>query len=183
MEESIRNKGQVNKDETLEWLMNEYGQSITRLAYTYTKQKQLAEDIAQEVFIKCYQNLDQFRQESSYKTWLYRITVNLCKDKVKSWSFRNLIFTDLFSTWTKTTESPETRLIDIEDNRYISEKVLGLPIKYREIVILFYYEEFSYSEISEMLDLKASTVKSRLHRGRILLKRQMEEGVVNGRYV
>lgn len=171
------------KDERLEWLMTEYGQSITRLAFTYTKQKQLSEDIAQEVFIKCYEHLDEFRHESSYKTWLYRITVNLCKDKLKSWTFRNIVFTDLFSTWTRTTESPEIKYIDIENNRYISEKIISLPIKYREVIILYYYEELSYNQISELLNLKLPTIKSRLHRARLLLKQKIEGSIANGKYV
>jgi RNA polymerase sigma factor (sigma-70 family) len=82
----------MNKEEIIERLMNEYGKSVVRLAFTFVKKEQLAEDIAQEVFIKCYQNLDAFRNESSYKTWVYRITVNLCKDRLRSWSFRNIIF-------------------------------------------------------------------------------------------
>lgn len=171
------------KDERLEWLMTEYGQNITRLAFTYTKQKQLSEDIAQEVFIKCYENLDEFRHESSYKTWLYRITVNLCKDKLKSWTFRNIIFTDLFSNWTSTTESPEIKYIDIENNQYISETIISLPIKYREVIILYYYEELSYNQISELLNLNLSAVKSRLHRARLLLKQKIEGSIANGKYV
>ncbi|MED4462662.1 sigma-70 family RNA polymerase sigma factor [Metabacillus fastidiosus] len=179
----MRTRDELSKDERLEWLMTEYGQSIARLAFTYTKQKQLSEDIAQEVFIKCYQKLDEFRHESSYKTWLYSITVNLCKDKLKSWTFRNIIFTDLFSTLTKTTESPEAKLIDFENNRYISEKIISLPIKYREVIILYYYEELSYNQISELLNIKLSIIKSRLHRARHLLKKKLEGSKTDGEYV
>ncbi|WP_257988185.1 sigma-70 family RNA polymerase sigma factor [Bacillus sp. V33-4] len=74
----------LSREDRLVWLMEEYGKSVVRLAYTYVRQKQLAEDIAQEVFIKCYKNLNMFRNESSYKTWIYRITVNKCKDVMKS---------------------------------------------------------------------------------------------------
>ncbi|WP_226536220.1 sigma factor [Fictibacillus halophilus] len=65
-----------NREEMIIWLMEEYSQSLVRVAYTYVKQEQLAEDIVQEVFVKCYKNLHLFRQESSYKTWLYRHSVS-----------------------------------------------------------------------------------------------------------
>lgn len=58
----------LSQEETIEWLMNEYGRSVERLAFTFMKKEQLAEDIAQDVFIKCYEKLDTFRNESSYKT-------------------------------------------------------------------------------------------------------------------
>lgn len=171
---------QEAKDELLEWLMQEYGQSMTRLAFTYTKQKQSAEDIAQEAFIKCYRSLDEFRHESSYKTWLYRITVNLCKDKIKSWPFRNIIFTDILPTKTKYSETPESHFINVEENRLISEQIYELPIKYREIIFLYYYEELSYNDISVLLNLKHSTIKSRLHKARALLKEKIERSTSHG---
>lgn len=59
----------LNREEKLKWLMKAYGDDVIRIAYTYLKQKQLAEDVAQEVFIKCYEKMDSFRNESSYKTW------------------------------------------------------------------------------------------------------------------
>ncbi|PLS14768.1 RNA polymerase subunit sigma [Bacillus sp. M6-12] len=165
---------EFSNEDRLEWLMNEYGQSITRLAFTYTKNKQLSEDIAQEVFIKCYQKLDGFRHEASYKTWLYRITVNLCKDKLRNWAYRNIVFTDIFQKWSKTTESPENELIHYENSRLISEKILTLPVKYREVIILYYYEELTYNQISELLNLNLPTIKSRLHRARLLLRKLLE---------
>ena len=173
-------KSELNREEKLEWLMKEYGENVARLAYVYTKQKQLAEDIAQEVFIKCYENLDNFRQESSHKTWLYRITVNLCKDKLKSWSFKNIVFTEFFSQTKNVIISPEMELVDREDKRFLSEKVLSLPIKYREIIILYYYEEFSYNQISDLLNIRNQTIKSRLHRARLLLKKSLEGDKTNG---
>lgn len=170
----------LSKEERVEWLMNEYGRNITRLAFTYTKQQQLAEDIAQEVFIKCYKNLDSFRNDSTYKTWIYRITVNLCKDKLRSWSFKNIVLNDFFSKSRHTYDTPETELINLENKRMLSEQVMSLPVKYREVIILYYYEELSYNQIVELLQIRIQTVKSRLHRGRILLKKRLEGGKTDG---
>lgn len=169
---SIEVSRDCSKEERLEWLMKAYGDDITRLAYTYMKHKQLSEDIAQEVFIKCYEHLDNFRNESSYKTWLYRITVNLCKDKLKSWSYRNIVLTEFFSKIKSTSQSPELELVGQEDKRLLSEKILALPVRYRELIILYYYEELSYNQIADLLDLRLQTIKSRLHRARLLLKSQ-----------
>jgi RNA polymerase sigma factor (sigma-70 family) len=166
----------LNKEETIEWLMREYGRSVVRLAFTFVKKEQLAEDVAQEVFIKCYQKLDTFRNESSYKTWVYRITVNLCKDKLRSWSFKNIILTDFFSKNTVNNSTPESELMNFENKKDVSMKVLALPIKYREVIILYYYEELTYNQISDLLDISLQTLKSRLHRARLLLRKMIEGG-------
>ena len=165
-----------SRGEIIEWLMNEYGQSVVRLAFTFMKKQQIAEDIAQEVFIKCYQNLDTFRKESSYKTWIYRITVNLCKDRLRSWSFRNIVLTELLSKSSITNHTPESEILHVENRQELSTKVLSLPIKYREVIILYYYEEFSYNQISELLGISIQTIKSRLHRGWLSLKKMIGEG-------
>jgi RNA polymerase sigma factor (sigma-70 family) len=165
-----------NREETVEWLMNEFGRKVVRLAFTYLKQEQLAEDVAQEVFMKCYQKLDTFRHESSYQTWLYAITVNLCKDRLRSWSFRNIILNDIFSTRSINQHTPESTLMDNEAKSELSQCVLELPVKYREIIILYYYEELTYQQISELLGISSQTIKSRLHRGRNLLRKKLKGG-------
>ncbi|MFE8700623.1 sigma-70 family RNA polymerase sigma factor [Cytobacillus sp. FJAT-54145] len=156
------------KEEQLVWLMEEYGDMVIRLAYTYVKQQQLAEDISQEVFISCYQNLNRFQNRSTYKTWLYRITVNKCKDYLKSWSFKNIQYKDIISSFLmSTTPSADSAFIYLEEKEDLFEKVLTLPVKFREIIILHYYEDLSVNDISELLGLNLNTVKTRLHRADI----------------
>ncbi|CEG27197.1 sigma-70 family RNA polymerase sigma factor [Bacillus sp. B-jedd] len=164
---------QLNREEKLKWLMKAYGNDVIRIAYTYLKQKQLAEDVAQEVFIKCYEKLDSFRNESSYKTWLIRITVNKCKDVLRSWAFKNLYFTDFIKP-KQTHSSLEHSFFGVEENQLISRQVIELPVKLREVIILFYYQEFSIEEISDMLKINSNTVRTRLHRGRQKLKEGYE---------
>jgi RNA polymerase sigma factor (sigma-70 family) len=170
----------LSKEERLEWLMNEYGNDVVRLAFTYVKHKQQSEDIAQEVFIKCYQNLDGFRNDSTYKTWLFRITINLCKDKLRSWSFKSIVFTEFSFKKKSSYETPELELVSQESKRNISEKILSLPLKYREIIILYYYEELSYNQISDLLHISLPTIKSRLHRARAMLKKLLEGSIYDG---
>ncbi|MFD2444861.1 sigma-70 family RNA polymerase sigma factor [Bacillus sp. CGMCC 1.16607] len=164
------------KEDQLIWLMEEYGDMVMRLAYTYLKEKQLAEDISQEVFISCYKSLDQFQSRSTYKTWLYRITVNKCKDLLKSWSYKNIQYKDfIFSIIKGRTNSIEDRMEELEDQALLFEKILALPIKLREVIILHYYEELSINEMADLLSQNANTVKTRLFRARNLLKLSFEE--------
>ncbi|MFP7296653.1 sigma-70 family RNA polymerase sigma factor [Neobacillus niacini] len=167
---------QLTNEDKLCWLMDEYGDMVVRLAFTYVKQKQLAEDISQEVFISCFKSLDTFQNKASYKTWLYRITVNKCKDYFRSWSYRNISYQDLFrSIFPSGEKSAENNMVEKEEREIIFERVLKLPIKLREVIILQYYEELTVNEISELLGLKANTVKTRLHRAKKLLQSSLKE--------
>jgi RNA polymerase sigma factor (sigma-70 family) len=169
-------KHESNEDQ-LVWLMEEYGDMVIRLAYTYVKQKQLAEDISQEVFISCYQNLDRFEKKAAYKTWLYRITVNKCKDALKSWSFRNIFYKEAISSIIASgSKNMDSDMVELEEKEMIFKNVISLPIKLREAIILHYYEELSIQEIAELLNLSPNTVKTRLHRARHSLKSVIKEG-------
>lgn len=165
--ESLR----LYKEEIMEEVVNYFGERLTRFAYTYVKDWGKAEDIVQEVFVTCYTKMDTFRGESSVKTWVYRITINRCHDHLRSWSFRNLHFTDRISKWIKGEKSTlEQELIARDEKEELARQVLTLPIKYREVMLLYYFEELAVQDISLMLFLNDSTVKTRLHRGRQLLK-------------
>lgn len=160
-----------NKEQLIIKLMNSHGEKLVRLAYTYVKDWGKAEDIVQDVFITCFTKLETYRGDASLQTWLYRITVNRCKDYLKSWTFKNIKFSDVILSLTKSkSEQPELRLVNKDDHHELSEKVLSLSLKYREVIILHYYEELSIKQISELLNVKVSTVKVRLSRGRLLLK-------------
>ncbi|WP_260412623.1 sigma-70 family RNA polymerase sigma factor [Alkalihalobacillus sp. TS-13] len=163
--------GRYPKEEVLEHMMDQYGEKLTRLAYTYVKDWGKAEDIVQESFVACYTKLDTFRGESSVKTWIYRITINRCHDYHRTWSFKNLHFTDKISRWMKgEAQTPEADLIAKDESETLAKQVLTLPLKYREVLLLYYFEELSIQEISMMLLTNESTIKTRLHRGRQLLK-------------
>ncbi|MFE8701607.1 sigma-70 family RNA polymerase sigma factor [Cytobacillus sp. FJAT-54145] len=159
-----------NKDIALEYLLQEYGDSVKKLAYTYVKDWSIAEDIAQEVYITSYKHWDQFRGECSYKTWLFKITVNKCKDTYKSKWFNVQGLLENISFKLKSTASTEHEVLLRSEARELSEYVLQLPIKYREIIILFYYEELKIVEIQELTGLNPSTIKSRLYRGKEKLR-------------
>jgi RNA polymerase sigma-70 factor (ECF subfamily) len=166
----------LTQDEKLNWLMEHYGTDVIRIAYTYLKHKQLAEDVAQDVFLKCYQNLDTFRMQSSYKTWIIRITVNRCKDVLKSWCYKNLILTECFPISKLLSFQKNVHHLD-DDDEFISKNIMELPIKVREVIILYYYEECKIEEIANLLQINSNTVKTRLHRGRLKLKKELVGGL------
>ncbi|MDZ5471749.1 sigma-70 family RNA polymerase sigma factor [Bacillus sp. 31A1R] len=186
MQLSVPNDDRCTEDQveySIDYLMKEYGQQILWLSYSYVKDKNLAEDITQDVFIKCYQNMESFRGDSSLKTWLYRITSNRCKDVLKSWSYRSKKMTEyLFDQHISPNRNPEQEMLAKFEDRDLSLKVLSLPIKYREVIFLHYFEEYKIEDLSALLGIKPNTVKSRLHRGRNLLKEMYDkDGVQNGK--
>ncbi|WP_100333949.1 sigma-70 family RNA polymerase sigma factor [Bacillus alkalisoli] len=170
----------LENHELMESLIDEYGTDLKRLAYMYIKDHALAEDILQDVFVSCYKNINNFRMESSYKTWLVKITINKCKDTLKRWSFRNLIFKEKVSSININQTTPEHVLIENEEDILLYEQVMKLPIQFREVIILFYYEELHIEEISSLLGVKVNTVKTRLHRARQKLKEMLKGSGMHG---
>jgi RNA polymerase sigma-70 factor, ECF subfamily len=163
------------KAQLIERLIDDHEQQILKLIYFYVNDWSSAQDICQEVFIKAYNALDDFNQESTYKTWIYRIAINKCKDYKKSAYFRKNTIVDRFHRLLNKEEagSPEDELLRSEHNDTVAQHIFSLPIKYREAIILYYYEDLSTDEIGELLKVNPSTVRTRLNRGREKLKEKM----------
>ena len=157
----------------LERLMDTYGDGITRMCYLYLKDWYLAEEATQETFIKAYRYFDTFRNEASEKTWLTQIAINTCKNYARtSWFKRVQVGT------TKKEESigsfEEELLSTIEQNEVLNQ-VSRLQHKYKEVILLYYYQEMKVSEIAEILDISEGTVKMRLNRARKKLRECLRE--------
>lgn len=147
----------------IHYLIEKYADMLIRISYSYMKNMSDAEDITQDVFIRLLEKKPDFENINHEKAWLLRIAINLCKDKLKSAYFKN-------------TAPLEGDFIDTtKDDDEIIHAVLTLPLKYRSIVLLYYYEDYSISEISNILNIKESTVGSQLSRGRKLLKSILKE--------
>lgn len=163
-------------------LMEEYGTRILHLAYFYVKDRYLAEDIAQEVFIKAYRQWERFRGESSVYTWLYRITVNLCRDKARSAWWRRLLPTDdanvlaYGDAQVVAEEGPEDSALRSAQSEELMNAVLKLPEVYREAIVLYYYQELSTVEIAQVTGISDNTIKTRLFRARAMLKEHLSKG-------
>ncbi|PKR77077.1 RNA polymerase subunit sigma [Halalkalibacillus sediminis] len=159
----------------VEECMNEYGDEIKRLVFTYVSNHADADDISQEVFLKVYQKIDQFKGESELKSWIYRIAINKSKDHLRSWKYRQQKLKDKMErTFKKESavehQTPEHISIEDEEANTLMEHVYELPVKYREVIILHYFEQLSTKEIAEVLETNLNTVKARLKRGRERLK-------------
>lgn len=162
---------QYNIEKVVERLIHEYGNDVLRLAFMYLKDKYLAEDAFQEVFIKVYHNWQQFRNEASEKTWLIRITINVCKDMMKSNWFKKVSFYDFEDIYTI---DKKINQVDEEiNNKLLFEQVLELPEKYKEVILLYYYQGFSVKEIARILEITTGTVGSLMSRARKLLKKNL----------
>lgn len=168
-------ESQKSKDEQLKLLIDDYASYINRLAYLYVKDWSIAEDITQDVFLKCYEKMDTFRGDSSYKTWLYKITVNKCKDYLKSKWYRSILPTEYIKDVLLTTNrTPEQQVVANDEKHALAQLVLSLPGKYREVIILFYYEQLNIKEIAEITGIKQETIKTRLQRGKRMLQTKYE---------
>jgi RNA polymerase sigma-70 factor (ECF subfamily) len=144
--------------EAFELIVVAYGDKAYRLAYAILGDEALAEDSAQDAFLRAWRGLDSFRGQSSLSTWLYAITRNTCLTALKSARSRRWAppeeATEIAG---ETSAGPPVDVIAL---------VEALPDKYRQVVRLFYMEERSYQEVAELLDLPLGTVKTYLHRAR-----------------
>ncbi|TYS17119.1 sigma-70 family RNA polymerase sigma factor [Rossellomorea vietnamensis] len=165
--------GDAFKDNLLEEAMDDFGNEVLYIVYTYVKDYSLAEDITQEVFIKAYSKMDTFRGESSLKTWIINIAVNHCKDYFKRWETRKLLITNKINQYVKgSSKSIDSIVVEKERHSEVVEKVLELPVKYREVLILYYFEGLKLTEIAECLDTNINTVKTRLVKSKKLLSKK-----------
>ena len=159
-----------------EWhdaLMDEYGLEMTKLAYTYVKSWPTAQDVVQDVFVKVYHQYERREALYSMKAWLIRLTINQSKDYLKSSWFRRVIRLESLQI-EKTTKSAALDMEQQQFNEQLSQAVLALKQEYREVIFLFYYEELTVPEISEILNVKEPTLHSRLRRAKSVLQEQLK---------
>nr|WP_272508253.1 sigma-70 family RNA polymerase sigma factor [Paenisporosarcina quisquiliarum] len=154
--------------------MQEHTDYLLRLAYLYIKDWPAAEDIVQDVFLAYYQKFEQFEERSSLKTYLAKMTINKCKDYLKSWRYRKQILTNSFLYQSKKIRDK----IIVEDEKLVlADAILQLPLKYREVIIYYYFEELSVLEVAQLLSISDNTVKTRLKKSRALLKNQLKHTI------
>lgn len=168
---------QSNPALAIEKIMEIYGDEIKRLVFAYVKNAADTDDVTQEVFVTVYQKLYTFQGNSSLKSWIYSIAINKCKDYLRSWHSRNQRLREKLqrSSYTMKTEetTPEELVLQNDNSSQLLKIVMDLPIKYREVIILFYFKDLSTKEISYILELKEATVRTRLNRGREKLKESL----------
>jgi RNA polymerase sigma factor (sigma-70 family) len=164
----MANSANRAQEEVLNRLVAEYQGALLRLCYAYLHDRALAEDALQETFLKAYRNLGQFRGESSEKTWLVKIAVNTCRDLRRSGWFLHMdrsITPDML---------PEPSVPTSQQDKEITAEVMRLPVKLREVVLLYYFQSMSTVDVAQSLGITQQAVSARLLRARAKLRYVLE---------
>ena len=155
-----------------------YADRIYAVAFNYFKNPYDADDIVQEVLMKLYRRENGFESEAHLRHWLLRVAVNQCKKiSLSAWHRRNVSLEDyLLSVQAAACAAdPESVPEEAACRREILQEILGLPKKYRLIIHLYYYEDYDTKEIAGILKMKEATVRTRLARGRKILKEVLSD--------
>ena len=145
----IKGPDRAPEEKLAQWI-HDYQAVLLRSCYLYLQDRGLAEDAVQETYLKAYQHWADFRAESSEKTWLFRIAINTCRDML-----------------------PGAQASFAPRDERLTLLVANLPRKLKEVVLLYYYQDFSVTEIAQALSISQSSVSGRLKRAREALRRGM----------
>lgn len=151
----------------LEQLMQAHGDRLVRLCFLYLGDYQLAEDAVQDTFLKAARKLQGFRGQAEPLTWLTRIAINTCKDRMRSAWYRRVDGEEALAA----IPAPEQEMV--EDDTVL-KAIYALPPKYKDVILLRYYHEMSLEQVARALRAPVPTISSRLRRGKALLKEQLK---------
>lgn len=146
----------------------QYKDMLYRIAFSNMKSKADAEDVVQEAFFRYLKAEPEFENDAHEKAWLIRVVINICYDLQKSaWFSKTVAFDEVPEK-----EMGHFTLPYVEEDETLW-RVMELPVRYRNSLYLFYYEDYSVREIAQILDMEEGTVKTRLRRGREMLKKRI----------
>ncbi|MBL9135684.1 MAG: sigma-70 family RNA polymerase sigma factor [Verrucomicrobiales bacterium] len=147
----------------------EHSQAIYYLALRYLGDPERAQDVTHDVFLKAWRHLGSYRHEAAWKTWLYRIAINHCRNVVGSWSARNLVSNADEAVW-EGAEAPTDSPLRVLEIKELGERIRStldhLSEEYRLLLLLVADERLSYEEIGELTGQSADAVRGKLHRAR-----------------
>lgn len=177
--DTIMIQGTVSIQEKLQEKIDQYSDMLFKIAYARTGNRADAEDVVQETFYQYLKASREFGDEEYEKAWLIRVTLNGCHKLWRngfnrhrsSFPEQNCVECEEPAN----ASGPEEALLDKEKAGIVLEAVWKLPVKYRDVIHLFYYEELSVKEIAAILGRRVPTVTSQLTRGREILKRSLKE--------
>lgn len=152
-------------------LVSNYQLRLFRFAFRLLKDRAEAEDAVQETFLRVYRALDTYRPDGFFSSWIYRITLNECRRRLRG---RRPTLPLEYSMVSDTHPDPQAAVMTNERHRQLRFALETLPEHYRIVMVLFYFEDMSVDEISRTLGISISAVKVRLHRGRDRLAKRME---------
>jgi RNA polymerase sigma-70 factor (ECF subfamily) len=167
-------------------LIRRYSPKVYNLAKRMTRSAEDAEEICQDVFLSVYHNIKDFKGDSAFSTWLYSITANACKMKLRKRKPEELLTTEgdlpelpeeyyQIATVAYRSENPDRALLNQERNTRLEEAIAQLPPDHRQVLILRDIEGLPAEEVGKILNLSVPNVKVRLHRSRLMLRKQLEK--------
>ena len=176
-EKELVRQSKEGNEEAFASLVKKYKTKVFNLAWSLTRDRETADDLAQEAFIKAYFALPTFQFKSEFGTWLYRITVNHVKDYLRKKSKMSKM---LFEKMKEMPLVQENEIIKKEKEQIIEQRkkfvhqcLQTIPEKYKLILSLRDIQGFSYEEITKILKISPGTVDSRLHRARKMLRKKI----------
>lgn len=158
---------ELNKNKYLEEIINKYSDMVYRLALSRTRSKENSDDVFQEVFFRLSKKIPSFKNEEHKKAWLIKVTINCSKNIINKRANKDEV------------EIKDDIKFEIKEHHDIYYAVQSLPLNYRTIIYLYYYEGYKIKEISKLLKMKENTVKTNLARARQRLKLDMEGEIEN----
>jgi len=188
LEQSLLRRLRDRDERAFVELINEHRDRVFNITYRMLGNRAEAEDVAQEVFITVFKQIDNFRGDSKFSTWLYRVTVNHCKNRIKYLARRHTRDQDELDETSQQqngavngapvrAKNPDKALESMQMEQLLQEAIASLDDEQRAVVILRDVEDLSIEEICEITGLPDGTVKSRLHRARLVLRKKMQRHV------
>ncbi|MGL4741447.1 MAG: RNA polymerase sigma factor [Sarcina sp.] len=168
-------------DKAFDYLLDIYGDDILKFCYMKTSDVNIAEDLTQEIFIKIFKYIGKFKGDSSLKTWIYKISLNICREYYR----KNKKVTYFDEQVTKESDIEdefdlEEEILELIDNAVIASALAKIKIDYRDIIYMFYYKDFTIKDIAKILDENENTIKTKLRRGRTALEVALREAGIYG---
>ena len=140
---------------------------------SYLKDIHIAEDALQDTFLKAYKKYDSYKKQASEKTWITSIAINVCKNYLRSSWFKRIITVDKIDDQFFNNSNLNSSILEQQEDELL-QQIMKLSPKYKEVILLYYYQQFKISEIAVILKTKEATVAVRLNRARKKLKHSME---------
>lgn len=154
----------MKTERELEQAINQYGDMIRRICFLHVHQQCDVDDVFQNVFLKYMKKEVIFNDQEHEKAWFIRVTINCCKDYMKSWFKRKVDLTNDFSQF---------NIVETTEDGRLLKAVLGLPKKYRDIIYLHYYEGYSMRSIADIMNKSENTIYTWHHRAKDLLRKEL----------
>lgn len=170
--ENLITRTLAGDNEAFEQLVQRHSADAYRTAYMVLRDRDEVEDIVQEAFLICYRKLESFRMDSSFKTWLYRIVVNLCYDRLRKLNRESAAINKL----TLNISKENREMVDIENRIDLKDLINSLSPEHRLVLTLYYGMDLGVQKVADTLGIPVGTVKSRLNSARNMLKERLERG-------